>query len=132
MSVHAWLYAGSAYFSFNLFIIIFFIQKFTLPQVTKIMSLAFIGIYLLTFIVDYGLLRMKPKQSPIPFLAGVWLIAAITFFVFTNEVLIGSACIGAAIFTLLFQTRNPVVNTFLTTFPPFALVVLWGFNLFYL
>lgn len=132
MSVHAWLYAGSAYFSFNLFIIIFFIQQFSLSQVTNIMSLAFIGIYLLTFIVDYGLLRIKPKQSPVPFLAGVWIIVAITFFAFTEGALIGAACIGAAIFTLLFQTRNPVVNTFLTTFPPFALVVLWGFNLFFL
>lgn len=132
MSVHAWLYAGAAYVSFNFFMIVFFIQQYTLPQVTKIMSLSFIAIYVLTFIIDYMLLRLKPKQTPIPFLSLLWLITAIGFFLLTDETLISSAFIGAAIFVLLFQTKNAVINTFLTTFPPLVLIILWGFQLFFL
>lgn len=132
MSVYAWLYAGSAYFSFNLFIIIFFAQQFTLPEVTKITSIAFVAIYLLTFIVDYVMLRLHPKKSPIPFLAGLWGLCAFALFFITNEILISLAFVGAAIFVLLFQTKNAFVNTFLTTFPPVVLITLWGFQLFFL
>ncbi len=132
MSVYAWLYAGSAYFSFNLFIIIFFVQQFTLPQVTKITSIAFVAIYLLTFIVDYILLQLNPKQSPVPFLAGLWTLCSVALFFITKEILISLAFIGAAIFVLLFQTKNAFVNTFLTTFPPIVLITLWGFQLFFL
>lgn len=132
MSVHAWLYAGSAYFSFNLFIIIFFTQQFTLPQVTQITSIAFVAIYLLTFIVDYVLLRFVPKQSPIPFLAALWALCAIALFFITKEAVISLAFVGAALFVLVFQTRNAAVNTFLTTFPPLVLITLWGVQLFFL